>query len=213
MRIIVFILLLLMPVGAFALTGEPQPPQSLLPAEVPPPPPPAPPPAPQPAPVVEPVVVPKHPLAECQTLAEYHPEAGVAYEPGVSVDGKTVVPADLNAVPFEMPDIMTIPLSFDLARRMPDPPEGMTADASVGFLEVHKNGRITFEGQDWTPQVYAICRGETPPPMEKPEAAPIADDGQTAPTPVESGAIPAPNATQGGGVLIEGGESSNEGYN
>ncbi len=100
---------------------------------------------------------------ECQTLAEYIPQAGVEYQSGVDVHGNNVVPADLNAAPIEMPDIMAIPLSFDLAQRLPDPPQGMKADASVGFLEVHKDGRIVFEGRDLTPQVYAICRGEALP--------------------------------------------------
>lgn len=117
--------------------------------------------------------------AECKTLAEYFPQAGVNYQPGVDVSGKSVVPADLNAAPFELPDIMAIPLSVDLARRLPDAPKGMEADASLGFLEVHKNGRITFDGKDWTPQVYAICRGETPSPLP-------AEDGQKVGETVES---------------------------
>lgn len=116
---------------------------------------------------------------ECQTLAEYVPQAGVNYEPGVDVNGKAVAPADLNAAPFEMPDVMAIPLSIDLAKRLPDPPQGMEADASVGFLEVHKDGRITFEGKDWTPQIYAICRGEPVPPV-------ASEDGQKGAETVES---------------------------
>ncbi len=118
-------------------------------------------------------------LAECKTLAEYVPSADVAYKPGVDAQGKPVVPADLNAVPFEMPDIMTIPLSVDLAKRLPDPPKGVLGEAPLGFLEVHKNGRITYDGQDWTSQVYAICRGEILPPV-RPE------DGQKAPDAVQS---------------------------
>ncbi len=117
--------------------------------------------------------------SECKTLAEYMPQAGVNYEPGVDVNGKSVAPADLNAAPFEMPDVMSIPLSIDLARRLPDPPQGMEADASVGFLEVHKDGRIVFEGKDWTPQVYAICRGEPMPPV-------VSEDGQKPSETVES---------------------------
>lgn len=109
--------------------------------------------------------------AECRTLAEYIPQAGVEYQPGVDVDGNAVVPADLNAAPIEMPDVMAIPLSFDLAQRLPDPPQGMQAEASVGFLEVYKDGRIVFQGRDLTPQVYAICRGEPLPPVAGQEEA------------------------------------------
>src|SRR5690606_35522254 len=106
-------------------------------------------------------------------------------------------PADVNAAPFELPDGMTLPLSVDLINRVPDPPPGVLGEASLGFLEVHKNGRITYEGQDWTPQVYAICRMD--PPVIPPVPAP-AEDGQSAPEPVSSGNI------------MSGGEGRNEGY-
>ena len=33
--------------------------------------------------------------AECQTIAEYFPQGNVNYQPGVDVEGKAVVPADL----------------------------------------------------------------------------------------------------------------------
>ncbi len=118
--------------------------------------------------------------AECKTIAEYFPQADVNYQPGVDVNGKAVVPADLNAAPMELPDIMTIPLSIDLAKRLPDAPAGAQMEASLGFLEVHKDGRVTYEGKDWTPQVYAICRGETLPPLG-------AEDGQTGGETVQSG--------------------------
>lgn len=124
--------------------------------------------------ITMPVVAQVIEYAECRTLAEYIPQAGVNYEPGVDVNGNPVVPADLNAAPIEMPDVMAIPLSFDLAQRLPDPPQGMRADASVGFLEVYKDGRVVFQGRDLTPQVYAICRGE-PLPAEagQDEAEPV----------------------------------------
>lgn len=112
--------------------------------------------------------------AECRTLAEYIPQEDVAYRPGVDVNGNSVIPADLNAAPIEMPDVMTIPLSFDLAQRLPDPPQGMRADASVGFLEVYKDGRIVFQGRDLTPQVHAICRGKSlPSEAGQEEAEPV----------------------------------------
>lgn len=112
--------------------------------------------------------------AECRTLAEYVPQAGVNYEAGVDVRGKPVVPADLNEAPIDMPDVMAIPLSFDLAQRLPDPPQGMRAEASVGFLEVYKDGRVVFQGRDLTPQVYAICRGEVlPAEAGQDDAAPV----------------------------------------
>lgn len=126
--------------------------------------------------ITMPVVAQVIEYAECRTLAEYVPQAGVNYQPGVDVHGNTVVPADINAAPIDLPDVMAIPLSFDLAQRLPDPPEGMRADASVGFLEVYKDGRVVFQGRDLTPQVYAICRGQ----------APASDAGQQEAEPVGS---------------------------
>lgn len=123
-------------------------------------------------------------LAECRALADYQKPPGVDYEPGVDVEGNRVAPADLNAAPFELPDIMSVPLSVDLAQCLPDPPGGILGEAPLGFLEVHKNGRVTYEGQDWTPQIYAICRLTPPAP---PPADP--DDGQSPGNAVE---LPAP---------------------
>lgn len=125
-------------------------------------------------------------LAECKTLTEHVPQADVAYQPGVDVEGNAVVPADVNAASFELPDIMTIPLSVDLMQRLPDPPEGVEAYGSLGFLEVYKDGRILYEGQDWTRQVYAICRGEPVPPFAVQDGQDPADSVELAPVPKET---------------------------
>lgn len=126
--------------------------------------------------------------AECQMLTEHMADNDVTYKPGVDADGNAVVPADLNAAPFEMPDVMTVPLSVDLVRRLPDPPEGVFGEAPLGFLEVHKNGRVTYDGQDWTTQIYAICNGETLPPLPSEDGQKPLDSVQSPPvieTPVE----------------------------
>lgn len=126
---------------------------------------------------------------ECRYLPKYEQPAGVTYQPGVDVHGNAVVSADLNAAPFQMPDVITVPLSVDLIERARDLPgqyEGLEARGDLGFIEIHKDGLVTYNGQDWSNSFYAICgyegrgqepsntvmspdKDETPPAQAKPE--------------------------------------------
>ncbi|MBO6783622.1 MAG: hypothetical protein JJ899_10190 [Alphaproteobacteria bacterium] len=85
--------------------------------------------------------------AECDRLAIHTPSADVAYTPGVDVNGNAVAPADLNAQPqITVPDKITIPVDVNLATSL-----GITntfdGEAKVGNVEVHRDGRIFFNGQ------------------------------------------------------------------
>ena len=53
---------------------------------------------------------------DCDIVA-YQPDDGVEYKPGVDVNGKKVVPADLDssAEPVVLPEKITIPIAVDLA--------------------------------------------------------------------------------------------------
>lgn len=127
-------------------------------------------------------------VEECKAITGHIPADDVNYKPGVDVSGKPVVPADLNAAPFVVPDILMIPLSVDLARRLPDPPDGVLGEAPLGFLEVHKNGRITYEGQDWTSQIYAVCQDRSLPEITPQDGQILLESVQSSPvieTPVE----------------------------
>lgn len=100
---------------------------------------------------------------ECLTLKEHKPAMGVIYQPGVDVRGNPVVPADMNAPVINVPDVMTIPLSVDLAKRLPSAAaKGMDMKGTTGFLMVYKDGRVTYDGQDVTSQVYLICGHKMP---------------------------------------------------
>lgn len=97
---------------------------------------------------------------ECRYLPKYEQPDDVAYKPGVDVHGKPVASADLKAAPFELPDIITVPLTVDLVERARDLPgqyEGLEAKGDLGVIEIHKDGLVTWNGQDWSAQFYAIC--------------------------------------------------------
>ncbi len=94
---------------------------------------------------------------ECRLLPDHKAAPDVAYEPGVDVNGRAVVPADLNIAAADLGrQTMVIPLSIDMAQRI-DTIAGVKLEGTQGFLEISPDGRVTFNGQDLTPQAYAVC--------------------------------------------------------
>lgn len=124
---------------------------------------------------------------ECRVLPDHKAAPGVAYEGGVDVKGKAVVPADINASPITMPENIVVPLSLDLAKRLQGlNVTGLNLESTLGFLEVSSGGRVTYNGQDLTPQVYLLCgqkRAENPPETPDP------DNGQKVPDALESAPV------------------------
>lgn len=115
---------------------------------------------------------------ECRLFSAHRAEAGVAYTPGVDVRGRAVAPADINAAPADLGrQTMVIPLSIDMAERI-DTLAGVKLEATQGFLEITPDGRVMFNGQDLTPQAYAVCGHEPPELGDMPgtEQAPAAVD-------------------------------------
>lgn len=97
-----------------------------------------------------------------------------AYTPGVDVNGKPVVPADVSAPAVAMPDKFSFDISVDAARaaNLPVPP-GTQALAKVGTVTVEK-GALSFNGQPLDAQASAGIRSlcddkkpETPAPEPK----------------------------------------------
>ena len=105
-----------------------------------------------------PVVAGETVLPECRLLSAHVSRPDVAYQAGVDVRGKPVVPANLNAAPILAPKVVLAPLSLQLHDRlMAMNVQAVDATAPIGFLEIHDNGRVVYDGHDLTPQVYALC--------------------------------------------------------
>lgn len=118
-------------------------------------------------------------LALCRLMAQNSGVKGAAYQPGVDVNGNAVAPADVSAVPSIVPDVIRIPLTVDLAQRLGKVPAGTELKTDMGMVEIHKDGRVVFNGEDWSNQAAVICGGGQVVP-----AAPV----------VEEAAAPAPEA-------------------
>lgn len=93
----------------------------------------------------------------CQILEKHTPTSDVAYQAGVDVYGRSVVPADLNAAPSILPEIIKIPLTLDMAKRMNFLVQGLDMEAPLGMLEIHPDGRVRYNDQDWSAPVMTLC--------------------------------------------------------
>lgn len=112
----------------------------------------------------------------CQKAVARTPSADVAYQSGVDVDGNPVTPADVSAPTAStasmVPDYVSVPLTIDLAKRLNyQLPAGAEMNSVLGNLSIYKDGRVQFNGQDLSPQVTALCAGETVPPVSLPISA------------------------------------------
>ena len=103
--------------------------------------------------------------ANCQLLMRHAMAPDVTYRPGVDVQGRAVVPADLPSdsslnLPRDIPINLEIPVSTLLGRNSPY----LTRDAKiqVGRVVVQQDGRVLFNGQPVTDegrnQLIAACR-------------------------------------------------------
>lgn len=144
---------------------------------------------------------------ECRFVVRHVAEQGAAYTPGVDVRGKPVAPADINAAPFALPDVIQVPISVDLIERIRNAPEqfqGVEGEADYGVLEIHKDGRILYDGQDWSDPVRAACGHKAEDAIS---SSPPKEEVQTGQEQeLSKPHIPLPD------TKIEGGEYREEGY-
>ena len=175
---------------------------------------------------------------ECRVLPEHKASKGVAYQPGVDVRGKPVVPADVNADPMGLSgQTIVVPLTIDLAKRLQNQNvPGIGMEGTLGFLEVAPDGRVTYNGRDLTSQVHVLCgkgaldevpaaNGQKAPdaleyapvsqPQKPPQPKPVAP-AKLAPapkpvTPPPAAGVPKKAEPAQQGELIEGQEYKEEG--
>lgn len=99
------------------------------------------------------------------------------YVPGVDVEGKPIVPADLSTNNSFINDPIIIPIQLNLAERFDlDLPDGVFSEPGVSSIEIYQDGRVTYNNQDITEKVKQHCvkkpmkpGGETPVPPTEPE--------------------------------------------
>ena len=86
---------------------------------------------------------------DCERLGRHEPAPDVAYQPGVDVHGKPVVPADLDGgAPIQLPDVIYIPIEVLVQDRFHIPANSVlfNATAEVGVAELRGN-QVYYQGQ------------------------------------------------------------------
>lgn len=96
----------------------------------------------------------------CRKL-QVHEAQGADYVPGVDVRGNPVAPADVDAPAPGIFDPVFIPVEIDLVSRFGlSVPAGVELKPGAAALEIYRDGRIVYNGQDITPRIHAICGEE-----------------------------------------------------
>ncbi len=99
--------------------------------------------------------------AVCEFLPVREHFLGADYVPGVDVRGNPVVPADVRARANSFVDVIKIPVTLDLAQQVNGRlPSGLALEAGVGVLEIHKDSRVLYNGEELSGPVYAYCGKE-----------------------------------------------------
>ncbi len=107
--------------------------------------------------------------ADCAALVRHVADPGVAYEPGVDVDGRPVVPADLGEPPeIKLPDEIVIAITVDIDKRfnIPPTPDLFRPEATIGTVIVKRDGRAYFNGEPLTSEerhaLATACQKQVP---------------------------------------------------
>jgi hypothetical protein len=86
--------------------------------------------------------------ADCAQLTEHVPDASVAYQPGVDVNGDQVVSADLGgSMRIEPPKEITIPIYVDVATLTGTPSNRFQTDNTQVGTVTYKNGKVYYNGK------------------------------------------------------------------
>lgn len=101
---------------------------------------------------------------DCLEIVKHVPAPDVAYQPGVDVRGKPVVPADVGGSPaIKVPENFTIDITVKLDERfgMPATPDLYKPEANIGVVTV-EGDKAYFNGQPLATEsineLAEICR-------------------------------------------------------
>lgn len=107
----------------------------------------------------------------CQQLTAYHNDGSVDYVPETDVMGRKVAPADLEAAidPVQLNYPIKMAITLDEAKQYNLLPTiGYTPRMFVGFVELHKDGSVYFDGKRVNqPQTQFLCDADALPPTTK----------------------------------------------
>jgi hypothetical protein len=87
-----------------------------------------------------------------------------------------------NSSPVRVPDPVLVPLTIDLVERYGlDLPEGMVLEPKMGVIEIYKDGRILYDGEDISENIKDTCKDDShsPESNEKPEPEETQDGDHT----------------------------------
>lgn len=97
----------------------------------------------------------------CRMITEYKPGAdgSADYVPGVDVQGRPVVEADLDKSPLQMPATTEFDLSIEMAQYLGlAGQKGADGYMPVGHVQINKDGSVLFNGQPMEGQAQANLR-------------------------------------------------------
>jgi hypothetical protein len=97
----------------------------------------------------------------CNQLADYVPDPGIAYKPGVDVNGQAVAPADLPGnAQIAIPEEFSILVTADLGQKLgiPANSKNYQSYAYIGTV-TYKDGQVYFNDQPLQdPQAAALAQ-------------------------------------------------------
>ena len=100
--------------------------------------------------------------AACSILSQQSAGTSSAvYQPGIDAYGNAVASADIQpekSIAGDVVNVTKVPLTIDLAERIRRF-AGMGAEipAKLGMLEIHPDGKVLYQGEDWTKSVKTLC--------------------------------------------------------
>lgn len=91
--------------------------------------------------------------ALCQYFVRHTPEEGVAFTPGVDVNGKPVVEAEVeDSQPISLPEKTEFVLTVDVAKYLNmNIPAGLAGEARLGTIAIDE-GEVIFNGEPMSGQ-------------------------------------------------------------